>query len=101
MKPTDRLTALLNDALRPRGLRVCGEIDYPVGAHRRDDCCRWVVEVARIGGGPVMSAASWDTVTDCARRGIEIEIGRPKSEAGVMVSARAPSPTPTDGADNG
>ena len=86
--PSERLKTLVSAELSVHGMQIVGDIDYPKGGQRRGDVCRWNASVGRIGGGVVSAVASWDTVSDCVRCGIDLKVRTRRSEAPFMVLAK-------------
>jgi hypothetical protein len=85
--PSERLIKKLDRALQPHGLYVVGNLSWPRGGAKQEDCCRWTGAVARRGSAtPIKSIASWNTITACLR-GFTLEMLDRKSEAHIMVSA--------------
>ncbi len=92
MTPSKQLERRLNSSLAPHGMKIVGELDWPRGAQRRMDTCRWSASVGfRDNDGRargVWSMASWSTIRDCLRYGFEIKFRKPRSEANIMVEAK-------------
>lgn len=81
MTPTEKLVAHLN----AMGITVVGDIDRPRGGQTREDCMRWSARVRLPGytGIPPLVLGSFDTITACAKRGLQAEITTPsKSMSG-------------------
>lgn len=89
MTKSARLIRKLNTALWAHGLYIKGELHWPRGGARQEDCCRWVGAVAQIDGTgiAILSIASWNTISQCLR-GFTIEFEARKSEAHIMVHAK-------------
>jgi len=105
MTPTEKLCERLTELgyrakVGDRFLVVAPtDIHVPRGywAQNHQDCARWTAQLYR--DGVPFYLESWDSVTDCARRGLDIEPWLGESTS-LSVSARekknkAITPTPT------
>jgi len=72
MRPTERLT----ERLETLNFHVYA-LDWAKGywSHRTQDVCRWEA-TGRFGDGPLVNVSSWDSITACARLGIELSKDR-------------------------
>ncbi len=93
MTPSEQLKKKVNIVLARHGMKIVGELDWPVGAQRRLDTCRWNAGVGFRNGDrhshlSVWSMASWSTIGECLRHGFSIEFRPPRGEADIMVEAK-------------
>lgn len=71
---SERLAELLNDALKPERPISASDFWMQHGDYRkaRWDLARWGATV-RVNGGD-RSVCSWDTMTECVRKGISVTV---------------------------
>ncbi len=86
--PAEKLKIKLDTRLAVHGMRIVGDIDYPLGGQRSMDVCRWSagIGINHMNDLPVWSIASWDTITACLR-GFELDFRPARAEADIMVNA--------------
>ncbi len=90
MTPSQQLQEKLDSALVPHGMKIVGHLDWPTGAQRRLDTCRWNAGVGFSQGDrrlSVWTMASWSTIGDCLRHGFSIDFRPPRGEADILVEA--------------